>query len=140
MPGDSTLSSWKPFCRNDGSERIHPDICPLNAIYEREEFTAHKIFLIVFVWLLHSHRNTLTVSNKYGIGCLRRFMRCSTDFFSSAPCHGMAAVKVGTGEVYHVALASKQRFLWPRKNSVFQTRKPSSSNKSLILHLPVEPA
>ncbi|WP_290145734.1 hypothetical protein, partial [Paramuribaculum intestinale] len=25
-------------------------------------------------------------------------------------------------------------------NSVFQTRKPSSSNKSLILHLPVEPA
>ncbi|MDE7025635.1 MAG: hypothetical protein K2O88_07130, partial [Paramuribaculum sp.] len=25
-------------------------------------------------------------------------------------------------------------------NSVSQTRKPSSSNKSLILHLPVEPA
>ncbi len=69
-----------------------------------------NIMVLAGFWLRHSHRNTLTVSNKYGIGGLRRFMRCSTDFLSSAPCHGMAAVKVGTGEVYHVAVASKQRF------------------------------
>lgn len=156
-----------------GSERVHPGICPLNAISERQEFSVQKIFLIVFgmiveiyisndsgtvtfsseivtvksgigieekavngnscvihhaknlvkrrsnlmnimvlagFWLRHSHRNALAVSNKYDIGGLSHFMRCSTYFLSSASCHGMAAVKVGTGEVYHVAIASKQRF------------------------------
>lgn len=31
-----------------GSERVHPGICPLNAISERQEFSVQKIFLIVF--------------------------------------------------------------------------------------------
>lgn len=37
------------------------------------------------------------------------------------------------------ASGTKKLNLRPRKNSVFQTQRPSSSNKSLILHLPVEP-
>ena len=40
----------------------------------------------------------------------------------------------------YIKNVAKKLNLRPRKNSVFQTRKPSSSNKSLILHLPVEPA
>ena len=41
-----------------------------------------NIMVLAGFWLRHSHRNTLTVSNKYSIGGLRR----STDFLSSAPC------------------------------------------------------
>ena len=37
-----------------GSERVHPGICPLNAISERQEFSVQKIFLIVFGMIVES--------------------------------------------------------------------------------------
>ena len=68
------------------------------------------IMMLAGFWLRYSHRNTLTVSDEYSVGSLRGFVRCTTNFLTSAPCYGMAAIKVGAGEVYLVAIASKKRF------------------------------
>lgn len=68
--------------------------------------------IVVFAGLRFRHGdwNALPVSNKYGIGGLCRLVCRSAHFLSSAPYHGMAAVKVGAGEVYPVAVAPKQGF------------------------------
>lgn len=156
-----------------GPEGVHPCICPLDAVSERQKLCVQKIFLIVIgmivevnvrndsgtftlsseimavkscigieenavngnacvfhhfenlvercrnlmhimvfagLWFRNGDRNTLTVSDKYCVSGLCRLVRRSANFLSSAPCHRMAAVKVGAGEVYLVAVAPKQRF------------------------------
>lgn len=40
-----------------GSERVHPGICPLNAISERQEFYVQQIFLIVFCMIVEIYIN-----------------------------------------------------------------------------------
>ncbi len=68
--------------------------------------------VVVFagLWLRNCDRNALTVSDKYCVGSLCRLVCRPANFLSSAPCHRMAAVKVGTGEVYLVAVTPKQGF------------------------------
>nr|WP_303299184.1 hypothetical protein [Muribaculum intestinale] len=60
-----------------GSERVHPGICPLNAISERQEFSVQQIFLIVFCMIVEIYisndSGTVTFSSeivtvKSGIG------------------------------------------------------------------------
>ena len=70
------------------------------------------MYVMVFagLWLRHGNRNSLTVSEEYGVGSLCRLMRRAANFLSSAPCHRMTAIKVGAGEVYFVAVAPKQGF------------------------------
>lgn len=154
-----------------GSEGVHPCICPLDAVSERQKLCVQKIFLIVIgmivevnvrndsgavtlsseiiaikscigieenavngnvcvfhhsenlverclnlmhimvfagLWLRNGDRNALTVSDKYCVGSLCRLVCRPANFLSTAPCHRMAAVKVGTGEVYLVAVTPKQ--------------------------------
>ena len=67
------------------------------------------VMMLTGFWLRYSHRNTLTVGDKYGVGSLRGFVRCAANFPTSAPCYGMAYINVGAGEVYLVAIASKKR-------------------------------
>lgn len=73
-------------------------------------FDLMHVMMSTGLWVRHCDWNALTVSNKYGIGCLCCLMCRSSDFLTSTPCYRMAAVKVGTGEVYLVAVAFKQRF------------------------------
>ncbi len=73
-------------------------------------FDLMHVMMSTGLWVRHCDWNALTVSDRYGVGCLCCLMCRSSDFLTSTPCYRMAAVKIGTGEVYLVAVAFKQRF------------------------------
>lgn len=76
------------------------------------------VMVFAGLWLRNGDRNTLTVSDKYCVGGLCRLVWRPANFLSTAPCHSLAAVKVGTGEVYLVAVTPK------RTPSFFTTNRP----------------
>lgn len=53
------------------------------------------IMMLSGLRLRHGNRNSLTISNKYSVGRMYRIVGGFANLLTSAPCHGMAPVKIG---------------------------------------------
>lgn len=73
-------------------------------------FNLVDIMVLTGFWLGYCDWNTLTVRDKYGIGRMCRLVCGSSDLLASTTGDSMAAVKVCTGQIELVMVASEQRF------------------------------
>lgn len=73
-------------------------------------FNLVDVMVLTGFWLGYCNWNTLTVRDKYGIGRMCRLVCGSSYMLATTTCDSMAAVKVCTGQIELVMVATEQRF------------------------------